>query len=162
MKTRLKLFITLALCLMLCLAFISCNVGNDGNNPDGDNGDNPTTETPNFQYSEGLEFSLNSDNISYSVSDIVNCTDTDIVIPSCYNDLPVMSIGNYAFQYCDNLTSITIPDSVTSIGDRAFYGCTSLASITIPDSVTDIGCDAFQYCSSLTSVIIPDSVTYIG
>ena len=36
------------------------------------------------------------------------------------------SIGNYAFYYCDSLTSITIPDGVTSIGNYAFYDCDSL------------------------------------
>ena len=61
-----------------------------------------------------------------------------------------------------NLTSITIPDSVTSIGDRAFNSCTGLTSITIPNSVTSIGDYAFSGCSGLTSIAIGNSVTSIG
>ena len=73
----------------------------------------------------------------------------------------VKNIGNYAF-YCEGLTSITIPNSVTSIGDCAFMFCTGLTSITIPNSVTSIGAQAFQYCEGLTSITIPNSVTSIG
>ena len=72
------------------------------------------------------------------------------------------SIGNYAFQYCSSLTSITIPDSITSIGNSAFYNCTTLTSITIPDSVTSIGSYVFYNCSSLTEITIPENVTSIG
>ena len=77
-------------------------------------------------------------------------------------DGDVTTIGNYAFEYCSSLTSVTIPDSVTAIGDRAFDFCSSLTSVTIPDSVTTIGRWAFSECSSLTSVTIGDSVTTIG
>lgn len=44
----------------------------------------------------------------------------------------------------------------------AFSYCEYLTSITIPDSVTDIERETFSYCSRLTSVIIPNSVKYIG
>ena len=84
-----------------------------------------------------------------------------ITIPSQIDGKPVTSIGRYAFRYCIDLTSITIPNSVTSIGSSAFENC-SLTSITIPDSVTSIGAAAFQYCVSLTSVTIGNGVTSIG
>ena len=72
------------------------------------------------------------------------------------------SIGGAAFYDCSNLTSVTIPNSVTSIGDWAFYDCSSLTTVTIPNSVTSIGDWAFNGCSGLTSVTIGNSVTSIG
>ena len=74
----------------------------------------------------------------------------------------ITSIGNYAFRSCYKLTSITMPDSVTSIGSYAFESCRGLTSITIPNSVTSIGSYAFESCSGLTSITIPNSVTSIG
>lgn len=65
------------------------------------------------------------------------------------------------FRLCSNLTSVTIPNSVTKIGCETFKG-TGLTSVTIPSSVTFIGTCAFTFCSSLAEVIIPNSVTYIS
>lgn len=78
------------------------------------------------------------------------------------NSYSVVSIGDSAFLYCRNLTSITLPNSVTSIGKDAFYYCDGLTSITLPNSVTSIGETAFSHCSGLTFVSIPNSVTSIG
>lgn len=89
-----------------------------------------------------------------------------LVIPDTveYNGnlYPVSSIGRSAFRGCADLTSVSIPNSITSIGDWVFSLCTELTSVTIPNSVTNIGGYAFQYCTSLTSVSIPNSVTNIG
>ena len=89
-------------------------------------------------------------------------SDTDVIIPNEINGTAVTSIGDYAFEWCSSLESITIPDSVTSIGNYAFYDCLSLESITISNSVTSIGYFAFAFCRSLESVTIPNSVTSIG
>ena len=71
----------------------------------------------------------------------------------------VTSIGAFAFnsfgEY-SNLTSVTIPNSVTRIEPDAFGGCSNLTSVTIPASVTDIAYGAFDECNGLTSVHITD------
>ena len=54
-------------------------------------------------------------------------------IPTEIDGLPVTAIVDGAFSNCDDLTNITIPDSLTSIGDGAFSRCDSLTNITIPD-----------------------------
>ncbi len=82
-------------------------------------------------------------------------------IPSTLDGHTVEIIGDNSFSYCNSLTNVTIPDSVTSIGDSAFSHCNGLTSITIPESVTSIGNSAFEKCHSLTSITIPDSVTSI-
>ena len=112
--------------------------------------------------SEGLEYSLNSDETGYTVTGIGSCTDTEIVIPSKHNSKPVTSIGYEAFRGCTGLTSITIPNSVTSISDYAFRKCEGLTSIIVPYSVTSIGEGAFSVCSGLTNITLPNSVTSIG
>ncbi len=81
-----------------------------------------------------------------------------ITIPS-----KVTSIGNYAFQNCDELTSIEIPANVTSIGNYAFDGCTKLATLTFESGskLTSIGTYAFRK-ADIKAVVIPSKVTKIG
>jgi len=90
----------------------------------------------------------------------------EVNIPSSFiydgKEFSVTSIGIYAFEDCDDLTSVTIPNSVTSIGECAFSYCSSLTSVTIPNSVTSIGENAFCGCDTMTTVTIPESVTSIG
>ena len=74
---------------------------------------------------------------------------------------PVTEIGYYSFNYCEGLTSVTIPTSVTHINKSAFIRCKGLTSIDIPSSVTEIEDGAFTQ-SGITSVVIPRSVTFVG
>ena len=70
------------------------------------------------------------------------------------------SIGHEAFFDCSDLTSVTIPNTVTAIDYWAF-GASGLTSINIPNTVTLIRYWAFGGCNSLTSIVIPKSVTNI-
>lgn len=76
-------------------------------------------------------------------------------------DGEVTTIGNYAFNWCSTITSVTIPESVTSINNGAFANCSGLKSFTIPNSVTSIGTEAF-YNTGITSITIPESVNSFG
>ena len=60
-----------------------------------------------------------------------------------FGDAALASIGNYAFRYCENLTSVTIPGTVTSIGRYAFFGAKRISRFDIPESVEQIGRYAF-------------------
>ena len=65
-----------------------------------------------------------------------------------------MTIGEKAFCYCSQLTSINLSANLTIIGDYAFQNCQSLTFITIPKSVERIGFWAFGWCFRLTKVVI--------
>ena len=99
-------------------------------------------------------------NTNYLLGYIGN--DTQLTLPSDYNGQCYYEIYNCAFQDCSDLTSVTIPNSVTSIGSEAFSDCTGLTSVTIGNGVTSIGAYAFEYCRYLTSVTIGNSVTSIS
>jgi len=73
----------------------------------------------------------------------------------------VTSIGDGAFCYCTNLTSVYMTDNVTSIGKQAFFYCNELTSINMSDNLTSIGELAFYNCYHLASITIPSGVTSI-
>ena len=94
----------------------------------------------------------------------------------------VTSIGDYAFQHCTHLTSITIPSSVTSIGESAFYDCYGLEKVIVKDIASwcaiPFSVSGYDYCynnplyfahhlfsdenTEITDLVIPNSVTSIG
>lgn len=91
----------------------------------------------------------------------------EIVIPPTITydgkNYNVTRIGERAFRTSiknSSLTSVTIPEGVVSIGNYAFQYCTALTSITIPNSITKIGTSAFE--STPWYANLPDGILYIG
>ena len=90
------------------------------------------------------------------------CQDLEAVIFG--TGCQLLSIDEFAFANCKNLTSITIPSSVTSIAKRAFYGCDSLTSVSFGENsvLQSVGDGVFYNCSGLTGITMPSCVTTIG
>ena len=67
-----------------------------------------------------------------------------------------------AFRYCNNLTSVRIPDTVKEIGSNCFYGCSSLQKVTLPRGLTEIKDGTFCLCSSLDQINLPKTIGRVG
>lgn len=85
--------------------------------------------------------------IKYGAFDSNNFT--SINIPGSVSEL-----GAYAFDFCFDLTSVTLNEGLKIIGTSTFDHCKSLTSIRIPVSVTSIEGSAFHNCTSLTEAVI--------
>lgn len=81
----------------------------------------------------------------------------EIILPNT-----ISTIGEKAFAECSSLEIIEIPESVISIGRHAFYKCASLEEIIIPNGVENIDNIAFVYCTNLKKIVIPRSVETVG
>ena len=121
----------------------------------------PATELTDYEYT------INDDGIRITKYIGKN---TEVKIPDC-----VTSIGNYAFEGCTGLTSVTINNGVKSIGYDAFYGCTGLTSIYYTGGLAGwCGINVYGKIVSDTralyiggkkvegDLIIPDNVKSIG
>jgi hypothetical protein len=97
-----------------------------------------------------------------TITDFNSAFSGSLSITNTLGTCPVTTIGDGAFEYCTNLTSVTIPDSVTAIEDYAFHKGISLTNVTIGVGVTNIGVQAFSHCFALSNVTIGGSVAAIG
>ncbi|MBQ9791503.1 MAG: leucine-rich repeat domain-containing protein, partial [Clostridia bacterium] len=90
----------------------------------------------------------------------------------------------WAFESCDNLSYVKLPETIKSIYEYAFSGCTSLTNIEIPKNttnfaagvfyntglteftfnsgVTEVSNDMFSGCTDLERVVLADTITFIG
>ena len=82
---------------------------------------------------------------------------TSITLPAS-----ITYIGEEAFYNADKLQTIDIPEKVKSIGKNAFYNCDILATVTLHEGLESIGVTAFYSMPSLKAIVIPSTVTTIG
>ena len=99
----------------------------------------------------------------YGLSNYVGLKTATIPSTITYNDTiyNVIWISAGTFDGSTDLSSVTIPNSVTYIGAAAFSGCTKLKSVRIPDGVTHIYSNTFLG-SGITSITIPIQIDSIG
>lgn len=109
-----------------------------------------------------IESSISSNGRNYTVTEIATCafnkcnTLTEVTLPNTVDE-----IGYQAFFNCSNLTNVTIPEGVTKIGQAAFYGCSQLTSITIPSTITDMD-TAFSGNTALSQVTLTNGIPKIS
>lgn len=82
---------------------------------------------------------------------------TSISLP---NTVSVM--GEACFESCSRLESVTLSAGLTSLGNSCFYDCRNLASVTLPEGIEELGYQCFYGCTSLESVVLPGSLRTIG
>lgn len=130
-----------------------------------------TVQPNNYDFiANGVYLKVVSEENKYCVvvyrDDNYNSYSGDVVIPDTvdYKDskYTVTGIGKYAFYLCDQLTSVSIPNTMISIGHHAFTGCVSLGSLVLPNSVKSIGESAFASCNAMASLTLSTSMTEIA
>lgn len=74
----------------------------------------------------------------------------------------LQALADNAFNLCEALTQVTVPEGVITIGKSAFKGCTHLRSVTLPSTLTTIDNNAFQNCKQIVAIHLPDGLTKLG
>ncbi len=140
----------------------------------------PEYASKNMKY----EKDICDDVVGYALTDVGRCEDSALIIPSRYDGLPVIAIGDYAFTGASFVRSINIPDTVVKIGmgafnssklqsiklpagitvieERTFTNCYSLQTVTLPEKLSAIEDHAFFCCTALESIVIPAGTTEIA
>ena len=114
---------------------------------------------------DGITYGIHGNGQSacaFSADEDIAAADIPATVSIDGADYPVAAIGYAAFDGCESLQSVALPEGLQSIGASAFGGCTSLQSVTLPSTVADIANWAFCYCASLESITLPERVQSIG
>ena len=147
-KSMKKRFVSLLVALSITLTFLPIGA----------------VAAPTNKITQGnLIYTVNDDGKSVTVSG-TSRNPKQLTIESSISDgngksYTVTKIATWAFNECNTLTEVTLPNTVDEIGYQAFFNCSKLTNVTIPEGVKTIGQTAFIGCTQLTSITIPGTVT---
>ena len=150
-----------ALLLGLSVFFVACEGGTEsggqdteqgGETGDEEQGDGEETQEPAYT----LTYELTGD--YYTVAGIGSAAEAaEVVIPSSYQGVPVRAVAPHAFWGEAFITEIEIPGSIAEIGNYAFQNCTALSSVTIGDGASGFGTGIFLNCTGIREATVPAS-----
>ncbi len=112
--------------------------------------------------SSGLEYEVNADGVSCTITGMGDCTDVYVKIPDEMDGYVVSAIGNAAFYDHEEMLGISMGDRVTTIGDYAFFGCSSMRDVRLGEQIATLGKYAFACCRKLERISLPASVESIA
>lgn len=156
---KIVFLLSLVLCASL-FSLVGC-ANNQGDNIDVPNnsqtknnssvGDDTNTYVDNIEYSQNLAYTISDDRTYYVVRGLGLCSDRDIVIPPTYNKLPVLEIGDNAFEK-EEINSVIFTKNVRRVGVKAFSECNNLSKIVFGDNLETISSYAFNKCKKLNEI----------
>ena len=145
-KSMKKRFVSLLVALSITLTFLPIGA---------------VAATPNKITQGNLIYKVNADGKSVTVSG-TSGKPTQLTIESSISNngtnYTVTEIAMWAFNECNTLTEVTLPNTVDEIDYQAFYYCPNLKKVTIHEGVKTIGQTAFIGCTQLTSITIPGTI----
>ncbi len=144
------------LCVLLTAVFTGCS--QNGNNTTNTISTIKATE-PELKDENGIGYNSASDK-SLTISQFTG-SNSNLKIPSEYKGKKVTEVGRSSFKM-KNITSVTIPETVTKIDNYAFAFSRELEKAVIPDSVKEIGTNAFAGCIKLKEVTLPKKLEKLG
>ena len=124
-----------------------------------DNTQSITADTTLTATYDVVQFSLNSDNTTYSVAQgsVLN-KGAEIVIPETFNGQKVTSVAANAFVNNQDITKIVLPNNVKTIGAGAFSKAWCLETVVMPgvgdNGALDLGTNAFYNCGALREIVV--------
>jgi len=159
MKTK-QILVYGFITVILVLAFTACSKSGGGSSGGGGKSLNSATELmeylnkqPANSPDQPIKVAIKANDMMFKeIVGVIKGANKYVSIDFSGTDLSM--IPEAAFSWCETLTGITLPNSVTVIGGGAFQWCTSLASTTIPASVTKFGSFAFEGWTASQSINI--------
>ena len=96
------------------------------------------------------------------LTDLDSNASGDVVLPSTLGGYPLVEIGGWSITYCNEITSLTIPEGVTTLGDHAIYNCNKISNISFPSTLRKLDEASLKDLDSLTELVLPEGLEYIG
>lgn len=159
-----KRFLALLLCVATLLCLTACSEPAESTDPSSSEAEvTPVPGMTEFSKtpSAGLEYSVNEDEISCTITGIGTCKDAYIFVGNEIDGLAVTAIGASAFYGNKDIKGVRLGDNVVTVGAYAFFECAFLEQVLLGNVVASLEAYAFAGCGKLKTITIPESVKQI-